>query len=207
MTFKQKAEHFFYYYKWHVIITVLAVIILGLILKSCTSTKEPDISIAYISDHAVSSEASDKLFEELQKNKLIYDINNDGEPFYYFDPFIVDFENTSQNYDIYDKLQLQLSVGTQTLTFAHQYALEDYEWAFDDIGKYAKDSHKTVTGSNGSVLGISIEGNKFLESVGINTENLYVSIHKRTAEQKGNNNLDNEYKCAHKILEFILENQ
>jgi len=207
MTFKQKAEHFFYYYKWHVIIAIFVVIILGLLLKSCTASKEPDINIAYISDKAVSNEAYDKLFEKLQKNNLIADINKDGEPIFYFDPLEVDFETSSQDYEVYEKLQLQLSVGTQTLIFAHKYALEDFEWAFDDVSEYANETNKTFTNSKGTIIGISVEGNKFLESIGINTENLYASMHIKTAEQKDKNGLDAEYKHAYKILEFILENQ
>ena len=207
MTFKQKIKHFFYYYKWHVIITIFAVIVLGLILKSCTASKEPDINISYISDKEVSSEAYDMLFEKLQKNNLIADINNDDEPIFYFDPIVVDFETSSQDYEVYEKLQLQLSVGTQTLIFAHRYALEDFEWAFDDVSKYANENHKTFTNSEGTIIGISVEGNKFLESVGINTENLYASIHIKTSEQKESNILEAEYEHAYKILEFVLENQ
>ena len=208
MTFKQKAEHFFYYYKWHVILTVIAVLVAGLIFKSCTSVKEPDVNIAYISEASVSTETYDKLFEELKKNNLILDVNGDGETGFYFDPTIVKFTNaTSEDYQIYEKLQVVLSAGSQSLILAHQYALEDFEWAFDDIGKYAKDSDKTVSNSKGAVIGISVEGNEFLESIGISTENLYVSMHLRTESQIKKGKFEKEFAHAHEILKFILEKQ
>jgi len=208
MTFKQKTEHFFYYYKWHVILTIFAVLVVGLIFKSCSSVKEPDIHIAYISEAPVSTETYDKLFEELKKNNLIQDINADGETEFYFDPTVVKFTNaTSEDYQIYEKLQVVLSAGSQSLILAHQYALEDFEWAFDDIGKYAKKGDKLLISSTDNVIGISVEGNEFLESIGIDTKNLYVSMHIRTDSQVKKGEFEKEFAHAHKILKFILEKQ
>ena len=73
--------------------------------------------------------------------------------------------------------------GQQSLMLVHQYVLEDYDGAFENIGDYAKEDDKTFTGNQKFVSGISVEGNKFLEDIGINTENLYVAMHVRTEKQ------------------------
>ena len=208
MTIRKKLENFIYYYKWHTIVAVLVILLVAFGIKSSLDSKEPDVNILYVSDKATAAEASENLKKTLDKNKLVKDVNKDGEEYLYFESLVLSFDDSNnQDFALYQKLQVQMFAGTQSLMLVHQYVLEDYDGAFEDIGEYADKGLKTVSGVQGFVTGISVEGNKLLESAGINTENLYVSMHVRTEKQKKKHELEEEYKLAHEIMEFILDNQ
>ena len=208
MTFKQKLENFKYYYKWHTIIAVFVIFLAVIGIKSCVESKEPDINILYVSDKYVQNDAGEKFQKQLSQNNFITDVNKDGKEYFYFEPVIISYEgNDNQNFAVYQKLQVQMFAGQQSLMLVHQYVLEDYDGAFENIGDYAKEDDKTFTGNQKFVSGISVEGNKFLEDIGINTENLYIAMHVRTEKQIKKGELEDEYKQAYKILDFILENQ
>ena len=90
--------------------------------------------------------------------------------------------------------------------FLHQYVVEDYDGAFEDMSSFAGD-RKTVVGKEGYVTAVSVEGSKYLESLGINTENLYITVHRRTEKDIKKGKLDREYELAHKIVKFVLEQE
>ena len=50
MKFKKKLENFFYYYKWHVVAGIAAILILIPMIMSFTDNSEPDLNIIYVSD-------------------------------------------------------------------------------------------------------------------------------------------------------------
>lgn len=208
MAFKKRIENFFYYYKWHTVAAIFVILILLFGIKSSIDSKEPDLNILYVSDKVTAPEATNNFKKTLDENKLIKDVNEDGEKYFYFEPLVLSFDdNSNQDYALYQKLQVQMFTGVQTLMLVHQYVLEDYDGAFDNIGAYAGKDDKTFKGSEKFVTGISVEGNRLLEDIGINTENLYVSMHIRTEKQQEKGELEKEYKLAEKVLEFILDNQ
>lgn len=61
---KEKISYFFYYYKWHVIITVFAIIAVTSLIVQVLSRKDTAFYIALINAIDTSAETPDKSFEE-----------------------------------------------------------------------------------------------------------------------------------------------
>lgn len=204
MTFRKRAENFFYYYKWHTLAALFVIVILAFSIYSAVSSHEPDLHMIYVSDKPISSEASSKLEKSLKDEGLIADVNGDSTQKFLFEPLITSMDSSNSDMATLQKLQVCMVAGTQSIMLLHQYTVEDYDGSFEDISKYAG-SAKTITGSEGFVTGISVEGNKYLESIGINTENLYLSIHRRSEKDIEKGKLEKEYELAHKVAEYILQ--
>lgn len=197
---KKKFENFIYYYKWHTIVVIAVAVFVFFGVKMSLDTKEPDLEFFYVSDRLTAEDAAKNFEAELLKSNLLDDFNQDGEKTFVLDPLAITFDK-NQDPSAAQKLQIRMLAGTQTLMLVHQYVLEDYDGVFKDIGNLAEDDDKTFVGEGGIVTGISVEGNKLLEKIGISTENLYLTIH-----QKKDGEMIEETKRAEKVLKYILEN-
>lgn len=205
MTFKEKTENFFYYYKWHLIIGAVVALVVGYAVVSSLGSHEPDLYMIYASDKGVSTDTSDKLENMLSGAGLIKDIDGDGTEKMIFDPMVVDMEsNGGGDYMMLQKLQTVLLAGTQTVMFVHRYIVEDYNGVFEDLAEYVPDGAETIAGPDGGVSAISVQGNKKLESCGINTENLFIGIRRRTDKQVKKGEFEKEYDAAYDVIKFIL---
>ncbi len=206
MTFKEKLENFFYYYKWHTIIAVIAVALIGYCVHSSLTSHEPDVYISYVSDVPVSSDTASKMEKSLAENSLMKDVNGDGVKRFLLDPTVVSMDTSDgSDYAILQKLQVNMFAGSQTLMLVHKYVVEDYDGAYEDMSAFAEYG-ETIVGEENFPTAVSVAGNKYLEDMGINTENLYLAIHRRTEKdvEKGERNA--EYALAYDVAKFILEN-
>ena len=207
MKFKKKLENFFYYYKWHVVGGIAAILILIPVIMSFTDKSEPDLNIIYVSDKYVSIDVSKNFEKSLNDQKLIHDIDNDGKKTFVFDPLVISYDDNNQDMAIMQKLQVYMMAGEQTLMLVHRYVAEDYDGAFEDISKYDPGDGTAYTGREGFVTAISVEGNRYLEGLGINTENLYVTMHTKTQSKKKDEKRDKAFNAAYEVLEYILNNK
>ncbi len=207
MSFKKKLENYWYYYKWHTVIAVFIIFVVGFTIKSATESKENDLFMVYVSDKAIDTDVSGKLGKDLEKNKLIKDVNGDSEVNFYLDTLVTSLDGNNSDVASMQKLQVYMLAGEQSLMLVHKYIPEDYDGTFEDISAYASEDDTVYKGSNGKITAISVEGNSYLENMGINTENLYIGIHARSDKQIEKHERDAEYKMAHNILKYILKNK
>ena len=77
MTRKEKWVNFWFYYKWHVIVSIAAIILVGMFVRDLASQVDPDYQIGILSGRTLSSDALLALEAEL--SLLADDRNGDGE--------------------------------------------------------------------------------------------------------------------------------
>lgn len=79
-SFKKKAEHFFYYYKWHVIITLAALIFAGSLAHDILTAKEYALYGVFLNTYAEQSAVAEMMNEvatrlEVDTDKFVVDID------------------------------------------------------------------------------------------------------------------------------------
>lgn len=90
-TFKEKLSYFFYYYKWHVLVTVFVIIAVTSLIVQVLSRKETAFYIALINAIALSSsETSGRSFEEYA------DIDTDTSEVIYDTTMRIDFNTINE---------------------------------------------------------------------------------------------------------------
>lgn len=207
VTLQKRFENYWYYYKWHTIVGIAVIMLIILGLKSFSSSKEADMTIVYVSDKYADPSVSQNFQDSLKENNLTADLNGDKTEYFYLDPMVVSFDGKNQDVAIMQKLQVYMAAGSQSLMMVHKYILEDYDGAFEDISDLCQDDENAFVSKDKTITGISVEGNKYLESLGINTDNLYLCLKQRTQKELKNKNRDKEYELAGKIIKFILSQQ
>ncbi len=77
MTFAEKIEYFWDYYKWHTIVIICLLIAVISTLVSCLKRVEPDLRILIVSDVSTTEECKDAFIKKY--SKYIDDTNGDGK--------------------------------------------------------------------------------------------------------------------------------
>ncbi len=203
---KEKIDNFFYYYKTHLIVAVLVTILLVIGIRSCTDRKQIDLRVVYFSDTMMASEVADTMEKSLAENGLLEDVDGDGEKMFYLDSIVHDFD-IDGNVDeaTVNKIQATMFAGDHTLMLVHKYALEDYDGSYGDISSHAKEGdEKFISPESGSVIGISVAGNPYLEEMGIPTDNLYVAMRLQTESEIKKGETQKNFDLAYKVMDYIL---
>ena len=202
---KEKIQHFWYYYKWHVLSAIVIGALLVSLLKSCTTREIIDLKMVYFSTRYISDEAVQGFEDSLRDQGLVKDIDGDGEAKFYLDVVLDDFEvdgNTDEA--TMSKIQTIVFAGDHTLMLVHQYALEDYDGCFADLSDVAGDNSVYTSPESGFVTGISVEGNTYLEELGIDTTSLYAAMRRRTDKEAQADKNRELFDAAYDVLDFIL---
>lgn len=209
MTFKQKWDNYWYHYKWHTFcaIFVIALIIFGFF--SCSQKTEPDLYLVYLSKTMVMDENIDKTEMSLIENVPVDDIDGDGKIHVLMEHIVSSFDvNVPMDEGTAAKIQTVMFGGQHTLMLVHKYALEDYDGIFENLGEIEKEGDITFKSpSEGFVSGISVEGNRYLEELGINTKDLYVAMRRRSSEKIKAGEEKEYFDQAYKAMEYILSQQ
>ena len=77
MTRKEKWANFWHYYKWHILVALVAILIVGMFVKDIVSKVEPDYQFGVLSEKTLSAEALEAL--EIQLTPFANDRNGDGK--------------------------------------------------------------------------------------------------------------------------------
>lgn len=204
---KMKFSDYVYYYKWHVIILLFAVLTLVFTLKDCGSNVKDDAVISAILSNRYGIESAEQISGALEDAGVIPDTNGDGEKKVWVNMTVLPYETTSEEAQVaYQKANISLMTDESVIFLLDEDILEIYEEKeyFTDIGKLAESLGVTdvYIAEDGKVLGISLKGNEFLESKGIVTDTLFAcyrefgdSINEKTAKK---------IEIANGILEFIV---
>lgn len=206
MDIRAKLDNFWYHYKWHTFAVIVALFFVVITIKSCSDRSEPDLKMIYFSTEGYQMDTAEKLEKSLRKEGLVKDIDGDGEARFHIEPLINAFDVDAPIVQgSAEKIQTVIYAGDHTLVLAHQYALEDYQQFFDDISSKAEEGHKTFTNpTEGYISGISVEGNSYLEDLGINTKDLYMAIRRRSEKEIENGTYDKHFELAYDVMDFIL---
>ena len=208
MTFKQKWDNYWYHYKAITFAAIFAAIILFVGFYSCSRKTVPDLHMVYLSNTFVEGTGAEDISLDLE-DAVVGDVNNDNKTDVYMDCMVVSFDvNVYTDESTLQKLQTVLYGGQHTLMLVHEYALEDYDGIFEDLTDVVEEGDKTyISPSEKFVSGISLAGNKYLESYGINTENLYIAMRRRRPEDIKNGKEKEYFDAAYNVMNFILNHQ
>jgi uncharacterized protein YxeA len=93
--FKKKMQNYWFYYKIHTIVAVIAIIIVAVLVTQCVKTDRPDMTVMMISKNVSLTE------EQVQKvqnmlSKYTADTNNDGKKIVTLDVITIDDDNNAQ---------------------------------------------------------------------------------------------------------------
>ncbi|MHB8061841.1 MAG: hypothetical protein ACYDG2_04275 [Ruminiclostridium sp.] len=129
---KKKADNFFYYYKFHILISIFAIIIIGLVVRSFVIRVDPDITIGFIGE--VNSQDFDKLKVKIEeKLPEIKEVAFDSAA-------ISNNYNDAQAAANLSKIMIMLSVSDTDLFIMSRYAYNQYApsgpfMALEDVAK------------------------------------------------------------------------
>ncbi len=115
---KKKTENFFYYHKVHILISIFAIIVIGVIVRSFVVRVDPDISIGFIGE--VNSDEFTKVQEQIiEKLPEIKAVGIDSAIYTnnYVDP---------QEYANLSKIMVLLSVSDTDLFIMNKCAYDNY---------------------------------------------------------------------------------
>lgn len=199
-------ENYWYHYKGVTLAAIFALAVLAIGLKSCSDKTEPDLKVVYFSDSYISADNADIMEKDLREKKLIKDTDGDGHELFYMDIILHDFDidGTADEATI-SKIQTMMYAGDHTIVFAHRYALEDYPGFFEDISDKAAENAETFTDAEtGYITGISLRGNTLLEKYGMDTENLYLAMRRRTEKEIENGETDASFAAAYDVADYVL---
>ncbi len=199
-------ENYWYHYKGITLAAIFALIVLVIGLKSCSDKTVPDFKVVYFSDSYISKDNADIMEKDLREKKFIKDADGDGNELFYMDIILHDFDiDAAADEATINKIQTMMYAGDHTIVFAHKYALEDYPGFFEDISDKVPENTETFTDAEtGYITGISLKGNTYLEKCGINTENLYLAMRRRTEKEIENGKTDAFFTTAYDVFDYIL---
>lgn len=129
---RKRADNFFHYYKYHILIGIIALIILGFTIHSFVTRVEPDITIGLLGE--VNQDATDSFKQKIVKN--VPEIKEVA-----FDSALISNNyNDSQSYAYIQKAMVLLAASDIDLFLVNKYAYDNYAnsgpfMALDGIAK------------------------------------------------------------------------
>lgn len=202
VTFRQKWENYWYYYKIHTITGIFILIVLLITLKDCASRVDPDFSALYVGDKYFNSEALEAEIEE-----FVGDLNGDGENSLFFEQILIP-ENPQSEMDLqmHQKLLLTFVSRDARLYIIEDQFLERYGDSFESLeGILPPEKLEGGKEFDGKVIGIPASNCEFLKKHGLSDSDLYVGILLVSADDQRKPNIDALYNASVEVLRFIAE--
>lgn len=191
-------EYFWDYYKWHVIITAVALLITAVTVVQCVTREKYDANIVYAGHTNYAEETIANI--EASFAEHMTDIDGNGEKKAKFHNIL--FMDTAGSEEFDSAMQVKLDVTfLDDCTFI--YLMDEYEAKiyaerdsaednFMHIEDFAPDAAgRIITSQDGTGYAISLENSTFLKENNIYCEDLYLLI-------RNNYNTDEENIQAHK---------
>lgn len=202
-------KYFWDYYKVHTIVTVILVAAVALTVYSKVTAPKYDLTLCYAGASVLNEQTEEAIRKEA--SKITPDVNESGDSLcdFYQMSFPVDDLKDEFAMAMHTKMQLSLAGDEIYLYILDKSHLEFYATEKLDhcpfaplknwLGKDYKFSRYSVEGEE---VGISLEGNQFLEKNGIDSSDKYLVMRYYPREDQ-KKQLDG-YKAAVKLANSIL---
>ena len=175
MTTAEKLKNFWYYHKFHVLAGVLALLFVLLTISECMKNKVPDISIGYIS-----GEYRDNLKLEEEFEKVIDDLNDDGEIYTFCDSVILpDVPQNDGDMMLVQKVSVMFASGDYDMFIMDKdyFTADIYGDMFVDLSDIAPEEMKSdAVLMRGKPVAIKTSHSKFLNDLSFSDDELYVGF-------------------------------
>ena len=206
-----KFSDIMYYYKWHMIIAVIMIIVVAYFAVECHNKVEDDITVtAILSNYALSTAAED-VENDMVSNGLIPDLNGDGTNKMFV--HIITFPIKPQNQEEMmagQQVSVAFAADDSVLFLIDEDLLEMYEddEIFNDISRVAElqgaSEADLYLAEDGTSMGISLTDNEYLESKGIPTKTLY-ACYRYALHSDNSDEYQAKVDVADKILAHIMK--
>lgn len=176
------------YYKWHILGTVFAIVLIAVWLFQCTHRVKYDMTIVYAGHMTYSEEQQAKICEKAAE--YIPDIDGNEKVNIYFQPLVFSDKAGNEEYDYAVQTKLDLTFVDD---YAYIYLMDEIETAlymqrdsitdiFEPVSAFADGTDaKTFSGeSDGIAHAVSLAGSSILKENGIDSDNLYLMVRKNT---------------------------
>ena len=202
-------DYFWYYYKWRVVITAVAVLIAAVTVVQCANRPKYDMTVIYAGHMNYSDKETERLTELL--NECITDIDGNGEPSVDFQRLMFSGSIGNEDYDYAMQTKVDMSF-TENTTAVYLMDREEAELylnrdsvadAFTDTDIYAADTDAAVlNGADGIGYAIDLSGSAILNENEIYNDDLYVLVRKY---DENNEETAGIYKNAINIAKKLIE--
>lgn len=188
---KQWWDYVWYYYKWHITITVLAIIIASVTMVQCATRTRYDMTVVYAGHMNYSDDEIIRLQELLSEH--ITDIDENGEKNVMFMPLMFADNPGSEEYDYAMQTKLDLSF-TDDYTFIYLMDKSEAELylqresiadTFENTDLYAENTDAEILrASDGTGYAVNLRNSALLKNNNIYCEDLYILIAKNNDDSE-----------------------
>lgn len=204
-------DYFWMYYKWHTIAVVFIVIAVTVTVVQKINAPKYDLTLTYAGTGYISEQSSDKLQKSL--SPLCDDVDGNGKKQLSFLQINLskDSKDAQYNMAMSMKLQLSLSEDETYIFIMDENLVKTYSGDDEQSGVFApvKDwlkadvtEDKLYAANSGEYVAVKLDGNKYLENAGIDTNGKYLVMrfYPREDQEKQVNGYNAAAKLANKIL-------
>ncbi len=211
MPFKKKWEHYWFYYKWHTVIALLAALLIGYSVYSAVTQTKYDLYIDMMCKD-ISFDIAENIGRALEKSDAVKDINGDGEK--HVNTALVAFSSagdSSQDIQQMQVVQVRMLVGESTVLFVGNDFLDSYteQGVFADITEIADrcniPDEARFKDNSGATVAVRLKGNKLMFDSGTPAEDSYIAMRNISNEHKKDKDKVKEYEIAPGVIEYILK--
>lgn len=207
---KEYWQNVWFYYRVHIIVGIIIVLLAGYTVKEVTSRKDPDFSFMYVGETMLGDEESTQSFFE----KYVTDVDGDGTVY----PNVLnlalgDGKDAQYTSAILQKADLMLAADDDPfIMLIEENNLNRYVEmeAFAEIDKVVKrhaiDETGIIFNDKNKAICIDVTGTEFAEKVGyIGDKKIYLGLKFKKENKKNDEEYLKLYAEAERMLDFILD--
>lgn len=208
---KEWWEYFWMYYKWHVIIPIIALLLIIFTIHEKNNEEKFDLTLTYAGKMQYSQETADKL--EVKFSPLCQDVDRNGKKSLLFTQLNIDYNSADKEYVAASELNLQLSFAEkETYIFildeetAKRYQGEDKtECVFAPLKDWLSEkiSVNNSFEAHNEKYGVELSNCKLFEELGMDMSNHYLFIRYYPREDQQDEQLPG-YRAAITFANRIL---
>lgn len=188
--------YFWMYYKWPVLGTVLAAIIIIVTIVQCAGKEKYDLIVNFCTSEMYNSEVTENVEKSLAEYTEDADGNGESNVFFQQITFYNDSVNAEMDYTLQMKHDMELTADYSFL-YIYDKAEADIMFARDEIdnvyvdptewaGDAMNDGREVLYSKAGKACAVSLAGSKYLEEMGIKSDDLYVAVRMDYSEKDNN---------------------
>lgn len=182
LTFKERIENFFYYYKWFVIFGILIVLVLSMYIPAIFDKSKDevgDLTVLSVFAHPLTAEEYDI---DKRINEVIEDVDGDGEKTVLSKPFFIT-EKRSGDGDIISEAQLneQLKVARGDLLIFDEpnlsyYLKKDIFAPLEDFVDLSSVPEEDIIRKDGVAVAVKLTRSKVLSDMHFIIDEVYAGV-------------------------------
>lgn len=211
---QKKWENYWYYYKWHTIVGIVALLVIVYTVYDKVTYIKPDFEIDAVTDCGFSYNSADTIANSLASSGALDDINGDGKikaSVSYYTAGYSGEASKQADPSMMQIVQLRMAVGESPIILTDSTVAKVYEdqGVFADITDLADRlgiaNEDRLASKDGKVIGINIAESAAFADTGIQTGELYLTLRNPTNDIKKNKKAMKEFENAEKIAEYLIK--